>query len=318
MENSPPVQCLNCGRSLNGNEQYCPSCGQSTHTKRLSIQTFITSFFDNYLALDSKWLRSTLRLLAKPGFIASKYVEGQRVRYTHPFRMLFAVTLIYFFVVGFLQKKTEHAPKQIVEVNFKVNDHELALTDTLSFGEKIAEMTFQLMNHLHEPDSAELWLSRWGLPFTDENLRAYRWAAQLARLLGSTANRQNFVQYLTSKISWAFFLFLPLFGLIIYPLFYNTKRNYAEQLVLIFYVQSAFFLGMLISVLLNAIWPFWLWSLVMWGWFVYYLVQSYRVFFGFSVWAVLRRMLIIVPLYLLMAAMSAIFTVMLGLWMWVS
>ncbi len=313
MEKPDTTHCLNCGQTLHGNERYCPACGQSTRTGRIGLRSFLNTFIDNYLALDAKWLRSTLLLLTRPGFLAVEFVKGRHVRYTHPFRMLFAVTLIFFLLAGWLRNGTRGEKTQAVRVQWYVGADSLALNDTLPFPDKMAEMTLRLIRH-NNPDSAALWLSRWQLSPTPENLRAYRWASRFARVAGNPSDRRNFIQYFTSKISWALFLFLPLFGMLIYPLFGKTGRNYAEQLVLIFYVQSAFFLGMLLSMLLSAVWPLQLWSLLMWLWFARYLIRSYRVFYGIPVRAVLWRMLIIVPLYVMVAALALGLTALVGLW----
>ncbi len=314
MGESSSSRCLNCGRSLNGSERYCPACGQSTRTGRIGLRSFLSTFIDNYLALDAKWLRSTLLLLAKPGFLAAEYVKGRRVRYTHPFRMLFAVTLLFFLAAGWLRNKHKEQAAQPVQVNVNYSAGRIVLNDTLPFAEKVAGMALQLLSEQNTADSATVQLTHWGLSPTGENLRAYAWASRFARIAGNPNDRQNFIQYFTSKISWALFLFLPLFGLLIYPLFLKTKRNYAEQLVLIFYVQSAFFLGMLASMLLNAVWPLGLWTLLIWLWFTYYLVRSYRTFFDLPVRAVLWRMLLIVPLYGLVAGLALGLTALAGLW----
>lgn len=95
-------ECLNCGQPLDLSDRYCPYCSQLNSTKPLSLGDFISEFFSSIVSYDSR-LRFTIKdLLFKPGTITRNYIEGQRLKYTNPFRFFLSVSIIYFLVYGII------------------------------------------------------------------------------------------------------------------------------------------------------------------------------------------------------------------------
>jgi hypothetical protein len=88
--------CGNCGAALQG--RYCHVCGQIGHVHR-SLLHLIEEFFHGLLHFDGKIWRTVPLLLARPGALTRRYIEGHRVRFVSPIGLfLFCVFLMFFAV----------------------------------------------------------------------------------------------------------------------------------------------------------------------------------------------------------------------------
>lgn len=58
-------KCLNCGTAFSG--KFCPECGQSANTKRLSFRRAITETIPDIYNLDNKFVLTCIDLFRKPG-----------------------------------------------------------------------------------------------------------------------------------------------------------------------------------------------------------------------------------------------------------
>jgi hypothetical protein len=90
----PHALCRNCARSLSG--PYCAGCGQAAHMHR-SLLHFGEEVLHNVLHFDAKAWRTVLLLIARPGLLTRRYIDGQRTRYVSPLALfLFTMFLMYF------------------------------------------------------------------------------------------------------------------------------------------------------------------------------------------------------------------------------
>lgn len=111
-------RCLNCEHPLDLSDKYCPECGQSNSTKRLSFDDFFYEFLSGFYAYDSQ-LRRTLRvMLFSPGKLTKEYVQGKRARHVNPFKFYLTVTILFFIVYGFIQsfENENESPQNVSEV----------------------------------------------------------------------------------------------------------------------------------------------------------------------------------------------------------
>lgn len=68
MNNTPEHnknKCLNCGTVFSG--KFCPECGHSADTKRLSFRRAITETIPDIYNLDNKFVLTCIDLFRKPG-----------------------------------------------------------------------------------------------------------------------------------------------------------------------------------------------------------------------------------------------------------
>ena len=90
----PHALCRNCGMRLDG--PYCAGCGQAAHIHR-SLLHFGEEVLHSMVHFDAKAWRTLLLLIARPGLLTRRYIDGQRTRYVSPMALfLFTMFLMYF------------------------------------------------------------------------------------------------------------------------------------------------------------------------------------------------------------------------------
>ncbi len=90
--------CPNCAKPMIGD--FCGVCGQERNTHRRSIMHLFYDLVDIVINLDSRVMRTSWALLARPGEIASAFREGRTRRYLPALRLYFFVSLIFFLILG--------------------------------------------------------------------------------------------------------------------------------------------------------------------------------------------------------------------------
>jgi hypothetical protein len=87
-------RCANCDTQLTG--PYCYQCGQTAHVHR-SLLHILEELAHGILHFDTKSWRTMPLLIARPGLLTRRYINGQRARYVSPLALfLFSVFLMYF------------------------------------------------------------------------------------------------------------------------------------------------------------------------------------------------------------------------------
>lgn len=90
--------CLNCGQDYEG--AYCPHCGQSHTTYRITWSNFWRNFVMNGIGLQGTLPHTIIELFYRPGFLIRDYLAGKRQHYTNPFRMLLLTAAIFILFNG--------------------------------------------------------------------------------------------------------------------------------------------------------------------------------------------------------------------------
>jgi len=86
--------CRNCGAALQG--RFCHACGQGSHIHR-SLLHLGEELLHGLFHFDAKGWRTLPLLIARPGLLTRRYIEGQRMRYVSPLALfLFTVFLMFF------------------------------------------------------------------------------------------------------------------------------------------------------------------------------------------------------------------------------
>ena len=86
--------CANCNAPLVG--AYCHQCGQAAHVHR-SLLHIAEELAHGILHFDTKSWRTLPLLVARPGLLTRRYIDGQRARYVSPLALfLFSVFLMFF------------------------------------------------------------------------------------------------------------------------------------------------------------------------------------------------------------------------------
>ena len=98
------VICKNCERTFKDDYNFCPYCGQNDK-EELTLGVLFYNTISNYFSVDARFFKSFIPLVAKPGFLASKFVEGRRLMYLHPAQMYLFITVIFFFLFSFIKRQ---------------------------------------------------------------------------------------------------------------------------------------------------------------------------------------------------------------------
>ncbi len=115
--------CKNCNEQLIAKGKYCHSCGQSSHTHRLTVKHFIThDLIHGVFHLDSGLLRTLKEIFTRPGGVALDYINGKRKRYYNFFYLLLLIIGAYLFLKSFETVALNEQPSMI-----QLYDHEMEL-----------------------------------------------------------------------------------------------------------------------------------------------------------------------------------------------
>ncbi len=90
------LQCANCGAPMQG--EFCHKCGQSIHSVLKPVHGMIEETVETVLDIDGRIVHTLPPLLLKPGFLTLEYFAGRRIRYIAPFRLMFVLSLLSFFL----------------------------------------------------------------------------------------------------------------------------------------------------------------------------------------------------------------------------
>ncbi|MFQ5674715.1 MAG: DUF3667 domain-containing protein [bacterium] len=90
--------CPNCGADLNA--VYCSNCGQKSKNFDVPFKELVSDVFADIFTLDSRFLRTLVPLMTKPGFLTTEYNSGRRTRYMPPLRLYLFVSFLLFFVLA--------------------------------------------------------------------------------------------------------------------------------------------------------------------------------------------------------------------------
>jgi hypothetical protein len=85
--------CLCCGTVYHGN--FCPVCGQSSKTRRLSMSDIVGHVVMSLAKFDGRLMHTIRDLFTRPGYLIRDYIKGCRAEYIQPVQMLFSLATIY-------------------------------------------------------------------------------------------------------------------------------------------------------------------------------------------------------------------------------
>ena len=102
--------CLNCGHHVEFH--YCSSCGQPNLELKEPFWHFIGHSIGHYFHFDSKFFKTLVPLLTKPGQLTLDYLAGKRARYIHPVSLYIFVSIIYFLIVPHALEDEAHTERK--------------------------------------------------------------------------------------------------------------------------------------------------------------------------------------------------------------
>lgn len=234
-------ECQNCGSPTSSN--YCAACGQDSRDHVVSLRLLLRDFASDVFTYDSRFFRSFVPLLFKPGALTLEYTRGRRVRYIPPLRLYVFVSLLFFFVIsvqvnsglretGFLDGDAG-APADSTEVAD-------ILTVADAFPDSLAEVRGRagwVADRLAEASEADT--TDAGEP------RVIRRGGPHFTLSGEDAGPDEIRAFLAgaqSLVPKAIFLLQPLFAGLLALVYRRNRRRFIEHLVLSLHLHAFVFL----------------------------------------------------------------------------
>jgi len=106
----PTHHCLNCSTPLTGT--YCTACGQRAHIHR-SLLHLAEEVLHGVSHFDAKGWRTLPLLLARPGLLTRRYIDGQRTRYVSPLALFLFTVFLMFLVFSLTSGSLQDLPGKV-------------------------------------------------------------------------------------------------------------------------------------------------------------------------------------------------------------
>ncbi len=218
------TNCLNCGSEVR--DKFCPNCGQENVDLHENFFHMAGEFLSDYFHFDSKFFRSLIPLITKPGFLTAEYWAGRRVHYIPPLRLFFFITIIFMICSTFFYNHYGH---EIRKSLFKRSKNEMgydsayvsSLPDTMRLG----KVTAKEIKDAYTTRERQFQKLNKGVDSTFRNLK-----------------------YVT-------FVLLPFYALVFKVLYRRRRPYYIDHLTFAMHVQSFSYIAMGILIFLPLAFP---------------------------------------------------------------
>ncbi len=215
-DNKEERLCKNCGTKFLG--KYCPECGQSIKEFERPFQFLIIDFMGNMFAFDTRFWKTLVAVLFKPGKLALDYVKGHRVKYMPPFRFYVFVSFIFFFLLNIFTARNPAFG------NLEIKPQ--ATTDTIS----VVDSTALAENKQIESTETK---------YNSDNVALYN------------DHPEMFFEKLWKYISWVMFLLMPFYGFLLWLFYRKVYKYYITHFIMAINQHAFIFVVLTIMLLLS-------------------------------------------------------------------
>jgi Protein of unknown function (DUF3667) len=234
MEQRP---CRNCGTPVTG--EYCSQCGQREGRAEQRFLDLAGELTGDVVDLDSRFWRTLLLLVFRPGVLSAEFIAGRRARYLPPLRLYLIISFIMFLVISF------DTANVITTGDESVESDQGDVVVTLD-SEDIAEA------FVEEGENPEDWDGEINL--ADEN--SPQWLQELdtraeQNITKLKGDPNEFVETMVSYLPQMMFLLLPLFALLVRLAYLLSPFHYLQHLVFSLHYHSFVYLLYLIAKLIE-------------------------------------------------------------------
>ncbi len=216
--------CKNCGNSNPG--KYCAACGQGFEDVSKPFWNILGDLAGIF-SLDASIFRTIGPFFFKPGFLASEFLDGRRKKYMSPVRLYLFISIVFFFVLGFTARSKMDSSDNSQNISF-TND---------SVASVIKE---QAINEIHKADTAIAYQQS-----VDSVVSKIDNFQDTAEKLST--EKEQFVEKMMKMATYAMYILMPLFALLLKLLYIRRKHFYIEHLV--FSVNMHAFVMLFISII---------------------------------------------------------------------
>ncbi len=251
--------CLNCNARI-GEANYCPQCGQLNTDKQVPVKQFVHDAVGDYLTFDSRFFRSFIPLLFKPGYLTKEYITGRRVSYIFPFRLYLFISFLFFFTLAVKsQMETVKDDNPYINTEKQLNK----LGDILQSSQPQLDQS-EREALLAKVDSTFLLRDKPKDHYINIDGDKSRHSA-LETLLDNKIKKlavegktgpKMFLKSMIEQIPKIMFFLLPLFALLLKLFYIRHHVLYINHFVFALHIHAVFFLYLLIPVFFPNNWVF--------------------------------------------------------------
>ncbi len=249
--------CRNCKTPLRG--EYCHQCGQREGRRDRLFSAAVGEAVGDVFSWDSRFWRTLLPLLFRPGHLTAEFIAGHRARYVPPFRLYLIISFLLFLTLsisagGGIQVSFD--PQDIEDTG--VDPDVLVLTGVgdAATDEESGEAGAPLEAAAGEVEAEAGKVDRkidLGIDPNDPDTPP--WLANVAGRLEANSERVAedpaiFIERVWDYLPQIMFLMLPLFALLLLLCYAASPFHYLQHLVFALHYHSFVFL---LSLLMSAI-----------------------------------------------------------------
>ena len=97
------MKCENCSEPLNSN--FCPACGQKNVNLSRPLPELLAEVVTETFDLDGRAARTLKLLFFRPGQLTHQYLQGQRKKFTPPFRLYLIISVVFFIGAAWIAER---------------------------------------------------------------------------------------------------------------------------------------------------------------------------------------------------------------------
>jgi len=274
------ITCPNCEKQLKGDMNFCPSCGQENHIKRVSMKMLFSDFFTTYFTVDSKLLKSLKYLLIKPSFLSLEYLDGKIEAYLRPIRLYIFISFSFFLLLSITSSNdllNGFSDDDLTNFRGKFNDELQMQVDSTDIKEVLKELDPLVVD---EGEDVKEQIKNPSLPEGDivtllDNFEG-DFFKKLKKVFSNKREINSFINYGKSKLPLFSFFLIPVLGGLFFLFFYKKNYYYVDHLVFALHLQSFLFVLLIIGVLVNLIFAIELYTVVFLGTLIYGFIAGIR------------------------------------------
>jgi hypothetical protein len=283
--------CTNCEAALSG--PYCSACGQRVLHHGLSLGEFLGDAAEVITHADSRFWRTFVPLLFRPGFLTQQYVMGRRASYLPPFRLYLVLSVVFFLVMPLTSGREVEDPAKAKVHVLAPAQVRAALQTEIDESKDPAEKA-ELQSQLQQFDAMR---SKFAPVLAGDGTHSCSrlieitsvpaWIRQ--RLVDACAKTQldhgrELGRNLVHNLGRAMFVLLPLIAALMMLLYWRPRRHYVEHLLLLLHNHAFVFitltaLMLMASFVVSDTWAGWIGTALS-LYMIFYLYKSMRRVYG--------------------------------------
>ncbi len=258
---SEDIVCKNCETEFRGH--FCPNCGQSVKEFDKPFSFVIYNFAGDFFSFDTRFFGSFGLLLFYPGKLTNEFFAGRRVRHAPPFRIFIFVSFILFLLLESLSNQNLDTvlDASLDNNNFVKIEEETAKDIESVLIEAENQDTLKQASPEIDPD---IFIGSGNLRQSLNKLAQYlendlkqetdvRRQNKLREFIRLCRSPKEATAKVLKKLSWAFFLLLPVFALVLKLVYIRRNQNYIRHLIYSVHFHSFIFIDLILLITLKLI-----------------------------------------------------------------